>query len=112
MLFLHIIPSQCPLTATLSGLIHTEDTSSVSTATDSSSVINVCLRTRVRPWTESVVSGLKLAVAADRDVWGGGPCSSALRLCAAVAGLRAAQVARGARQQVGVMAALLMGAVR
>ncbi len=60
----------------------------------------------------SNVSRLELAVAADRDVRSGRSRSSALILCAAVAGLRAAQVARGGWQQVGVMAALLMGAVR
>lgn len=61
---------------------------------------------------KSVISGLELAVAADRDLWSGGSCSSALGLRAAVAGLGAARVARGRRQQVGVMVALLKGAVR
>lgn len=60
-----------------------------------------------------VVSGLELAVAADGDLRGGGSrSSSALVLRAAVAGLRAARVARGGRQHVGVMAAVLEGAVR
>lgn len=69
--------------------------------------------TRVRRRKEFIaVSSLKLAVAADGDVRSGGSRSSALVLRATVAGLRAAQVARGARQQVGVMAAVLMGAVR
>lgn len=100
-----------------------ENTSSVSTVTGSSSVFNaqdvgVWRRSRLRRERESVaetspiVSRLELAVAADGDVRGGGSCSSALGLRAAVAGLRAAQVARGGRQQVGVMAVLLVGAVR
>lgn len=98
-----------------------EDTSNVST--DSSSVSNMQYvwawrRSRLRAERESVlekesiVSRLKLAIAADWDVRSGGSCSSALCLRATIAGLRAAQVVRGARQQVGVMAALLMGAVR
>lgn len=100
----------------------TENTSSVSTATDSLSVFNICLSlmteaaSRLRRGQvhekSPIISGLELAVAADGDLRGGGSRSSALGLCATVAGLRAAQVARGGRQQVGVMAALLVGAVR
>lgn len=63
-------------------------------------------------WKESIVSRLKLAVAADGDLGGGRSCSPALRLRAAVTGLGAAQVARGGMQEVGVVVALLMGAVR
>lgn len=58
------------------------------------------------------ISRLELAVAADGDLRGGGSCSSALVLRAAVAGLWAAWVARGGRQQVWVMAPLLKGAIR
>lgn len=72
--------------------------------TDSSKSLPVCDR-------ESLVSRLKLAVAADGDLRGGGPGSSGLGLCAAVAGLGAARVARGGGQQVGVMVASLEGAV-
>lgn len=57
------------------------------------------------------LSGLELAVAADRDVGGGRPRLPVFGVLAAVAGLGAAQVARGARQYVGVMAVLLTGAV-
>lgn len=57
------------------------------------------------------LSGLELAVAADGDVGGGRPRLPVFGVLAAVAGLGAAQVARGARQYVGVMAVLLTGAV-
>lgn len=57
------------------------------------------------------LSGLELTVAADGDVGGGGPRLPVFSVLAAVAGLGAAQVARGARQHVGVMAVLLTGAV-
>lgn len=68
--------------------------------TDSSKSLPVCDR-------ESLVSRLKLAVAADGDLRG----SSGLGLCAAVAGLGAARVARGGGQQAGVMVVSLEGAV-
>lgn len=56
-------------------------------------------------------SGLELAVAADRDVGGGRPRLPVFGVLTAVTGLGAAQMARRARQHVGVMAVLLTGAV-
>lgn len=57
------------------------------------------------------LSRLKLAVAADRDVGGGRPRLPVFGVLAVVTGPGAAHVVRGARQHVGVMAALLIGAV-
>lgn len=84
-------------------------TSSVSTVTDRFKCHWLSL-TRAR--TESIISGLKLTVATNGDVWGGRPRSSALSLCATVTGLGAAQVAGGRRQQLGVVAMFLVRAVR
>lgn len=56
-------------------------------------------------------SGLELAVAADRDVGGGRPRLPVFGVLTAVTGLGASQMARRARQHVGVMAVLLTGAV-